>query len=112
MPFNNPVSLVTNYMVLEKWFYIYIFGFYVIRRYITIFVELLFGTPPKPVNFIQHNYNVKSGSISWVIRSHLLSHAHFSTSNCDVTEFEGVWRKVVVRYFKELYWYLNKERPT
>jgi len=80
---------------------------YVIRRYITTFVELLFGTPSKSINFIQHNYNVKFGSISWVICSHFLSRAHFSTSNYDVTEFEGARRKVVVRYFKELYGYLS-----
>ena len=70
---------------------------------------MLFGTPSKPVDFIQRSHNVKLGSISWVICSHLLSNAHFSTSNYvyDVTEFERMWRKMVVRYFKDLYRYLS-----
>jgi len=129
---------------MVKYFF---FGVYVIRRYITTFVELLFETPSKPDDFIQRSHNLKLGSISWVICSHLHSRTHFSTSNYEMqhfnypsinttniccvywriikvlywyntsgwlllkrnyemTEYEGMWKKVVVRYFNELsgYW--------
>lgn len=107
VPLSNPVSLVTNHMVLEKWLRFFFFDVYIIRRYITTFVELLFGTPSRPADFIQLRHKVKLGSISWVICSHLLSRAHISTSNYDVTEFEGMWTKLVVRHFKELSGYLS-----
>lgn len=102
VPLNNPGSLVTNYMVFEKRLSIF-FGFCVIRRYTTTFIEFLFGNPSKPVDFIQCCCKVKLGSILWVVFSQLLSRAHFSTSNYDVTEFEGMWRKVIVRHFREFY---------